>query len=176
MNIHTGDMVEYQGNYHRVIVEVDENTIALDSGQVLGKSEVRFAARDYVSRRVTDFVKMPAEQRLELVRRAIRSNASAGWRDGFESAVVANFAIFDAFVSKVVDLINAGRNHYSARTIMEVIRHESILRQGGEFKINNNLAPDFARLCMNLFPELRERGFFELRNNVDRVVAARGAA
>jgi len=50
------------------------------------------------------------------------------------------------------------------RTIIEVLRHNSIIRQRGDkvFKINDHCAPDLARLMMILFPaELG--GFFEVR-------------
>lgn len=57
------------------------------------------------------------------------------------------FPIFKRFVEEA-DAVRKVRDHYSARTIIEYIRHETTLREDGIFKINNNVAPDCARLYM----------------------------
>lgn len=54
------------------------------------------------------------------------------------------------------------RDHYSARTIVHVLRHHSILEDGDpNFKINDHISPLLARLSMELFPALN--GLFSLR-------------
>lgn len=52
--------------------------------------------------------------------------------------------------------------HYSARTIGEVIRHHTNLRDAtSEFKVTDWLWPDLARLYMLVYPDRSE--FFETR-------------
>ena len=62
--------------------------------------------------------------------------------------------------------------HYSARTILEVLRHESAVSDAGEpWKINDHATPDLARLYMLFHPQ--RAGFFELRvRKVKRGAAA----
>lgn len=72
--------------------------------------------------------------------------------------------VFDRFRSKARELLSAGHEHYSARTIFEVLRWESDLnpnRDGG-FKIDNTFIPKFARKLIEQYPEFE--GFFELRS------------
>lgn len=57
-----------------------------------------------------------------------------------------------------------GRKHYSARTIVEVLRHESALREIADtpsWKINNNAIPGLARLYVTVNPG--RASLFELR-------------
>ena len=57
-----------------------------------------------------------------------------------------NWHVVQAFEAVTLVLINKGRKHYSSRTILEVLRHESLLRGAEDnFKLNNNHAPDLAR-------------------------------
>lgn len=54
------------------------------------------------------------------------------------------------------------RAHFSARAILEAIRWDTALHEEGSvFKINNNLTPYLARLCMEANPDLD--GLFETR-------------
>ncbi|HEY8355028.1 MAG TPA: hypothetical protein VIK69_08445 [Methylophilaceae bacterium] len=69
--------------------------------------------------------------------------------------------IYTAFEEQALRVANSGRKHYSARTIAEYIRHQTALRQEGEFKINNVVIPDMARLFALRFP--RHSGLFEFR-------------
>ena len=65
-----------------------------------------------------------------------------------------NWHIVRAFESTALRLIAKGRKHYSARTIVEVLVHDSLLSEiGGEFKIGNDNAPDLARVFVVLHPE-----------------------
>lgn len=62
------------------------------------------------------------------------------------------------------------RPHYSARTIGEFLRHETLSADASaDFKINDHVWPVLARLWTFLYPE--RQGFFELRGIV-AVVAA----
>lgn len=87
----------------------------------------------------------------------------AAFRPGFDEWVTFNPHIMCAFVHQADAVRARGRKHYSARTIVEVLRHESVLRETpiGEWKINDHAAPDLARLYMLIRPEAH--GFFELR-------------
>ena len=53
------------------------------------------------------------------------------------------------------------RERYGARTIMEILRYYSILRDSGEYKIDNDKTPDCARLFSLLHPEYKR--FFAFR-------------
>lgn len=60
--------------------------------------------------------------------------------------------------------------HYSARTIVEYLRHHSAANDdSSDFKINDHHAPVLARLWTFLYPE--RAGFFELRGIVAGVAA-----
>jgi hypothetical protein len=55
------------------------------------------------------------------------------------------------------------RDHYSARTIVEVLRHNSVLEDGDKtFKINDHIIPLLSRISMQMFPALN--GLFETRS------------
>lgn len=82
---------------------------------------------------------------------------------GFLRYLQENMHVWDAFTEQAERIWQAGRTHYSARTIIEVIRHESIIAEKeSQFKVNNNAAPDFARLYLMMYPS--RKGFFETRN------------
>jgi len=86
------------------------------------------------------------------------------YRPQFAAWIVSNFHIWIAF-KKQADLIwHSGRKHYSARTIIEYLRHETFLRGTGEWKVNNNAAPDMARLYIALYPARAD--LFEFRQQV----------
>lgn len=73
-----------------------------------------------------------------------------------------NWLIWGTFVYEANRAWDHGYRHYSARTIGEVIRHHTNLRQvGGEFKVNDHLWPDIGRLYMLVYPD--RCGFFETR-------------
>ena len=80
-----------------------------------------------------------------------------------------NYHIWEAFEAEANKIWNAGRHHYSARTLIEVLRHESVLREnGGEgWKINNNYTPSLARLYVFMHPD--RLGFFEKRSGQSAV-------
>jgi hypothetical protein len=73
-----------------------------------------------------------------------------------------NQHIWVGFVSEASKVINAGFQHYSARTIIHVLRHHSALAErGSEWKINNNVSPYLARLFALCYPQHKD--LFEYR-------------
>jgi hypothetical protein len=77
-----------------------------------------------------------------------------------------NPQIFERFVQLTFTLIRKGRDHYGAKGIIEIIRFNTITKAKGypeteDFKINNNYAPDYARLFMDEYPKYE--GFFNTR-------------
>lgn len=79
-----------------------------------------------------------------------------------------NRHVFDEFEEQANKVWEAGRRHYSARTIIEVIRHETAIGElNGEYKINNLAVPDLARLYILLHPE--RKSLFELRDGRKRL-------
>lgn len=73
-----------------------------------------------------------------------------------------NYTLWWHFIVAADEVRDTGRKHYSARTIAEVLRHNSVVRgEEGQYKINNNMIPVMARMYMKL---RKCPGFFELRN------------
>lgn len=76
----------------------------------------------------------------------------------------ANWHVVQAFEREALAVIAAGRTHYSARTIVENLVHQSVVREReGVFKIGNHHAPDLARVFVVLHPEWVD--FFEYRRD-----------
>lgn len=94
----------------------------------------------------------------------------AVFMDDFADWIESNWHVFEAFSNAADQTWDAGWKHYSARTIMEVIRHRSNIREvSGSYKINNNKIPDCARLYMLMNQD--RRGMFEFRINDFRLAA-----
>jgi DNA modification methylase len=77
-----------------------------------------------------------------------------------------NWPVWERFEREASYIWFRGRRHYSARTIIEWLRHETVLREAvrqdvGEFKLNNNWVPDLARLYGMVYPD--RSGLFETR-------------
>lgn len=84
------------------------------------------------------------------------------FRPAFLMWIAENPHVWNAFEREANRIWRRGRRHYSARTILEVLRHESALAEiCGDFKLNNNAAPDLARLYRLRHPE--RAALFELR-------------
>lgn len=98
--------------------------------------------------------------RRQLVLRRVAINA-ASFRSDFPPWLEKNIELWEAFEREANIVWSEGRKHYGARTLWEVMRHHTRHREEGEFKLNNNHAPDLARLYMLMYPE--RDGFFELR-------------
>ena len=91
------------------------------------------------------------------------------FRNDFAGWLAANKPIYAEFERQSL-MIASRRDHYSSRTIAEVIRHNSQLAESGSvWKINNNRIPDMARLFSLRHPQ--HAGFFELRNSDARCAA-----
>lgn len=84
------------------------------------------------------------------------------FRPDFPVWLRENAEVWRSFKREADRIWHRGRRHYSARTIIEHLRHESaITDRDVEFKINGNCAPDCARLYMLAHPD--RAGFFETR-------------
>lgn len=85
------------------------------------------------------------------------------FRPDFLPYLQENLHVFSAFEREALRIFNRGRTHYSARTIIEVLRHESALAEnGGPWKLNDWWTKSLARLFVLMHPEVGE-GFFEFR-------------
>ena len=75
----------------------------------------------------------------------------------------ANPQVWEAFKRLAFEAISAGRDHYSSRDILAVLRWQTHLRTNDEagFKLNNNWSPFYARLFEYRYPD--HRGFFRKR-------------
>lgn len=91
-------------------------------------------------------------------------------KDGFIPMLEQNEELWKRFESEANKAWQRGCRHYSARTIIEFLRHHSAMQQSGQlaFKINNNVAPDFARLYVAMYPE-RESLFQFRRPDTDEL-------
>lgn len=95
-------------------------------------------------------------QDVERLRMAILliNQSETPYRRDFPSYLADNFHVFNAFERAADKIWNRGRRHYSGRTIIEVLRHESALADDDhQFKLNNNWTPDLCRLYMQFHPE-----------------------
>jgi hypothetical protein len=83
--------------------------------------------------------------------------------DAFVDWIKVNYHVFGQFCKHAKALIKAGRKHYGAKTIIELVRYHTDIRQKGDeaFKVNNNYTSYLARLCMLVYPETD--GLFDLR-------------
>ena len=66
---------------------------------------------------------------------------------------------------RALDLRNRGWKRWGIRNLWERMRYEFALQSNGEFKLNNNLPPFYARLLMAQESDLE--GFFETRGNTN---------
>jgi hypothetical protein len=75
----------------------------------------------------------------------------------FDNAHPEIYEGFKRFALKAM----AVRKHYSSRAVFHALRWETIIDSGGEFKINNNWSPFYARKFMKESPS--HEGFFRSR-------------
>ena len=79
----------------------------------------------------------------------------------FDSWIEENQHIYEAFEREALKIAQK-RKRYSARTIIEFLRHHSIIKESGsEWKINDHSTPHLARMFVRNHPEYV--GFFEFR-------------
>lgn len=91
-----------------------------------------------------------------------------GYPAGFWKWLKENEHIYLAFKIEAIRMALTGRKRYSARTIVEVLRWQTDLRDSDTtFKINDHYTPGMARLFLaeygKRFPE-----FFQLRDSLGR--------
>lgn len=85
------------------------------------------------------------------------------YRGDFYGWLHDNSHIMLAFETEAERVWARGRRHYSARTIVEYLRHETLLAEtSGEWKINDWWTPDMARLFVALHPD---KPLFEFREH-----------
>jgi hypothetical protein len=85
------------------------------------------------------------------------------FRPGFLPWLADNESTYEQFERQAIELIKAGWTHFSARTILEEIRHYTRHEEKGNcsFKINDHMAPDLARVFVIRHPEYK--AFWEYR-------------
>lgn len=88
---------------------------------------------------------------------------SALWKE-FEKFDAAHPDIWQQFESIALDLIHRGKTHYSADSILHVIRfHRDTSTSGADVKINNNFSACYARKWAKRHPDYEK--FFERRKS-----------
>jgi len=87
----------------------------------------------------------------------------ADFRPDFRVWLAENHHVFAEFERRALQ-VAARRNHYSARTIAEVIRHDTAIGElSGTYKVNGNFVPCMARLFALLHQQ--HAGLFEFREH-----------
>jgi hypothetical protein len=82
--------------------------------------------------------------------------------DEFVSWLPDNQHVWLAFKNEAFKIHQKGFKHYSARTIVHVLRHHSaVAEKGSEWKINDHHSPYLARLFDLVYPH--RAGLFEYR-------------
>ena len=83
-----------------------------------------------------------------------------------------NQHVWNAFVAQALSVVNVGFKHYSARTIIEVLRHHSALTEGSGFwKLNDHTTAYLARLFALAYPQHAK--LFEFRStNMEKACKA----
>lgn len=81
---------------------------------------------------------------------------------GFFAWLDQNEHIYQVFERMALTMFNSGRKRYSARTIIEVIRWNTDLKDNSvTWKINDHYTPGMARWFIDNHPECE--GFFDVR-------------
>lgn len=81
----------------------------------------------------------------------------------FTNWLADNLHVWSAFQTEALKVVTRGYDHYSARTIIHVLRHHSAVQEkGGEgWKLNDHHSPYLARLFHLVYPQHGQ--LFELR-------------
>lgn len=99
------------------------------------------------------------------------ANRPLWFRKDFAAYLTENWRVYEAFERQANRIWERGRRHYSQRTIIEVLRHESALTDNDpDFRLNDKWTKDLARLWVCFYPEKTE--MFEFRNGQSAVRAA----
>jgi len=106
---------------------------------------------------------------------AIINKAPDQFKPGFGEWLARNWAIYLEFEFQALRVFKSGRKHYSARTIAEYIRHQTLLSEtDSAFKLNDHATPGMARFFAFRHPHAA--GLFEYRGNKHRPALAIGKA
>jgi len=90
------------------------------------------------------------------------------FRSGFLDYAVANWHLYEGFEERAFQMAKTGRTHYSAKTIIQVLRfHSDLAEVDSAFKVNDNWAADFGRLFMLRHPKYL--GFFKTKVSEHRI-------
>ena len=93
---------------------------------------------------------------------ALASENADAFTPRFLAYLPENLHVFAAFEREALRVVAKGFDHYSARTIIEVLRHNSALAErGGRWKLDDWNTPYLARLFALVHPE--HAGLFEYR-------------
>ena len=93
------------------------------------------------------------------------------FRKDFYAWLNANWHVFDHFEQSAIKTWQSGFKHYSHRTIWEVMRHQSNVRElDGTFKLNDHYTRNCAQLYLLLHPE--HEGLFYLKERKQEEGAA----
>ncbi len=88
--------------------------------------------------------------------------------DGFWHWLRKNAPVYSAFERMALEMAMSGRKHYGAKSIVEVLRYETDVRDSEvTFKLNNSYTSGMARLWMETYGE-RFPQFFQLRDSLGR--------
>lgn len=99
---------------------------------------------------------------------SIINNSDYDYSDEFILWLKKNVTVWRGFFDKTVEAYQHKHRHrFGAKAILEILRWESFTRDADvTFKINNNYAPDLARLVMDVRPALK--GYFKIRGSATR--------
>ena len=87
---------------------------------------------------------------------------AAQFTPAFLAYLPENLHVYEAFERETMRVVRRGYDHYSARTIIEVLRHNSALAErAGPWKLNDWHTPYLARLFALLNPAFS--GLFDFR-------------
>lgn len=86
---------------------------------------------------------------------------AGGYRGDFPRWVFEHWEIYEEFERMALFAHKQGRPRLSAKFLFEMIRWNTMLREGGAYKLNGNMTADCARLASHFHPQLI--GLFEFR-------------
>lgn len=107
----------------------------------------------------SEFCMLPKAAKIARAKRAAKGFSGGGGE--FQTYIERNWHIVERAIVEAYRAKQGGKDRYSMRTIIEYIRHETELRDGSEYQVNNNAAPAIARLAMVMIDELS--GMFQTR-------------
>ena len=94
---------------------------------------------------------------------AVAADNAEQFTPEFLAYLPENLHVYHAFEHEALQVAARGFHHYSARTIMEVLRHHSALHEvGGQWKIDNDATPYCARLFALMHPHHKDLFTFRL--------------